>query len=84
MGRKSRPVPKHLGNKLLRIREKLDMRQEDLIKKVCPWLDKAARSIISEYETGKRVPSLVELLNYSRLGGVTVDDLIDDEVEIDW
>ena len=37
---------------------------------------------ISEYERGKRVPSLLTLLDYARLGGIHIDDLVDDEMEI--
>jgi transcriptional regulator with XRE-family HTH domain len=35
---------------------------------------------ISEFETGKREPSLIVLLRYARLAGVCVDTLIDDDL----
>ncbi len=37
---------------------------------------------VSEYERGRRVPSLLTLLGYARLGGIHVDDLIDDSVSL--
>jgi transcriptional regulator with XRE-family HTH domain len=39
-------------------------------------------SRISEYETGLRIPSLLTLLAYARVGGVTVEQLIDDRVNL--
>ena len=49
-----------------------------MILRIAPWLTEENRSIISEYELGKRVPSLIEMLNYARLVEVTIDDLVDD------
>ena len=37
---------------------------------------------ISEFETGKREPSLIVLLRYARLSGVCVDTLIDDALDL--
>jgi hypothetical protein len=34
------------------------------------------------YELGKRIPNLLILLDYARLAGIHVDDLIDDNVEL--
>jgi transcriptional regulator with XRE-family HTH domain len=37
---------------------------------------------ISEFETGKREPSLPLLLRYARLAGVWMDVLVDDELDM--
>jgi transcriptional regulator with XRE-family HTH domain len=37
---------------------------------------------ISEFERGKREPSLLVLVRYARLSGVPVDVLVDDEIEL--
>jgi transcriptional regulator with XRE-family HTH domain len=36
---------------------------------------------ISEFESGKREPSLLVLLAYAKMAGVSTDRLIDDELE---
>jgi hypothetical protein len=40
------------------------------------------RNHISEFESGKREPSLLVLLQYARSFGVVVDVLIDDKLEL--
>jgi hypothetical protein len=37
---------------------------------------------ISEYERGKREPSLWVLLAYARAGCIHLEDLVDDEIEL--
>ena len=37
---------------------------------------------VSEYERGKRVPSLLTLLGYARLAKIHIDDLVDDNTEL--
>jgi transcriptional regulator with XRE-family HTH domain len=37
---------------------------------------------VSEFETGKREPSLIVLLRYARLANVCVDTLIDDDLDL--
>jgi transcriptional regulator with XRE-family HTH domain len=37
---------------------------------------------ISEYERGKRVPTVMTLLLYSRLAKITINDLVDDEIDL--
>jgi hypothetical protein len=39
-------------------------------------------SQISEFETGKREPSLIVVLQYARLAGVCADVLIDDKLDL--
>ena len=37
---------------------------------------------ISEYETGRREPSLSMLLAYARVAGVHLEDIVNDQVEL--
>jgi hypothetical protein len=40
------------------------------------------RNFISDYERGVRVPSLLEVLAYARASGVSMDVLVDDELDL--
>lgn len=40
------------------------------------------QSSISEYESGKREPSSLILLQYARLAGVHLEDLVDDQEDL--
>ena len=84
MGRASRKRPKHLAKKLRQIRKSLGLTQTQMLIKLGYSADKKEfRSIISAYELGKREPDLIDLLNYSKLGSVSVETLIDDSIELD-
>jgi transcriptional regulator with XRE-family HTH domain len=37
---------------------------------------------ISDYELGKRQPNVLILLDYARLAGIHIDDLVDDAVDL--
>lgn len=83
MGRASRPKPLRLAEKLKSIRENLGLSQTEMLIKLDYSLDKREfRSIISAYELGKREPTLIDLLNYARLIGATVESIIDDDLEL--
>ncbi|MGH9760554.1 MAG: helix-turn-helix domain-containing protein [Blastocatellia bacterium] len=83
MGRAKRPSPKRLGKKLRAIRTSLGLTQMEMAAE----LKRVARSTsvypghISEFELGDREPSLLLLLGYARLAGVTIDYLADDKAE---
>jgi transcriptional regulator with XRE-family HTH domain len=80
MGRKARQKPERLGAKLRLIREALGLSQTGMVKRLGD--EGIAASQISEYETGKREPSLITLLRYARLANVCLDSLIDDELDL--
>ena len=76
----ARPRPKHLAAKLLQIRQKLGLSQSQL-----GWLIGLARyNDISKFEHGKNEPSLTTLLAYAQLAGVRVEDLIDDDLTLQF
>jgi len=79
MGRKARPKPKRLAQKLLTVRVGLGLSQNELIRELAEDL---TQSRISEYESGVGEPSLLVLLRYARLAGISTDVLIDDELDL--
>lgn len=72
------PRPRLLPQKLFIIREHLNLTQAEI--KDSLNLSTAAR--ISEYENGKRKPSLMVTLGYSRLAKVTMASLVDDGITL--
>ena len=70
-----------LPQKLLIIRESLDLTQDEIIKRL-GLEGRIRRNKISEYETGKRQPPMPVVLAYARLAGISTDVLIDDEMDL--
>ena len=81
MGAKPRQRPRCLAAKLRQIRDALGLSQSEIVRRLGAE-DMIAFSQISEFETGKREPSLILLLRYARLAGVSTDVLIDDELDL--
>ena len=82
MGRSHRQKPERLGGKLQTIRTQLDLTQDQMIERLnCSHMRLYAASI-SQYEKGTREPPLLVLLQYARAAGVTVEMLIDDELDL--
>src|SRR4051812_10025786 len=82
MGSKRRAQPKRMGKKLLRIRDDLDLTQEQMAKRLDLKESPVYPTHVSEFEHGKREPSLLVLLRYARLAGVSTDVLIDDSLDL--
>ena len=83
MGRSYRTRPKKLGGKLKLIRTRLGLTQPEMIEKLAVKEEPLYPSGISEYEGGKREPPLLVLLKYARLGGCTMEQLVDDKLKLD-
>jgi transcriptional regulator with XRE-family HTH domain len=81
MGKAARLRPARLGEKLLGIREALGLSQNGLIKRLALPAS-ISREHISAFELGKREPPLGVLLRYARAAGVTIDILVDDELDL--
>lgn len=73
--------PRKLSEKLLQIRESLNLSQTEMLKRL-GYEDRLYRSNISQYERGDREPPLLVLLSYAKVAGVTVEQLIDDKLEL--
>jgi transcriptional regulator with XRE-family HTH domain len=81
MGRKPRQKPKRLAEKLARIRLELGLSQNELIRRLGAE-DTLTQNRISDYELGVHEPSLITLLQYARTANVSVEALIDDELDL--
>lgn len=80
MGHKAEK-PKRLAQKLLQIREALGLSQNGLISHL-ELTGQLSQGKISEFETGRREPSLLVLLRYARAAGVSMDVLVDDDLDL--
>ena len=84
MGRGKRLQPERLGVKLKQIREMLGYSQVQMAERLQKEVPEASiyPGHISQYENGSREPFLVVLLAYARLAGMSMDVLVDDEMEL--
>lgn len=81
MGRKARAKPERLAEKLRAIREAFGLSQGELVRRLDAG-DLIDAKHVSKFELGEREPSLLMLLRYARLAGVTIDALADDELDL--
>jgi transcriptional regulator with XRE-family HTH domain len=79
MGKVSRERPERLPEKLLQIRLNLGLSQNEMLRALDLEVD---RSAISGYELGVREPTLIVLLKYAHLAGISTDILIDDKLDL--
>jgi transcriptional regulator with XRE-family HTH domain len=77
----ARERPARLAEKLLQIRLALGLSQDDMLRRLGQD-EKSYRFYISNYETGKREPSLPVLLEYARVANVLMEVLADDELDL--
>ena len=82
MGRAHRSRPHGLGKKLQLIRIRLGLTQSELIMRLSVKGEVLYPSSISLFESGRREPSLLVLLAYSNLSGWTINELVDDKVDL--
>lgn len=75
----ARRKPKRLAEKLLAIRERLDVSQTEMARLL--ELEQTY-TVVSSYESGRREPDLIVLLRYARLARVPMEKLVDDELDL--
>ncbi|MDT5124146.1 MAG: Helix-turn-helix domain [Acidobacteriota bacterium] len=80
MAHQAREKPRRLGLKLRQIRRALGLTQEGLIRRL--GFKDLVQGTISAYESNSREPSLIFLLTMARLANVSVEALIDDELDL--
>ena len=71
--------PKRLAEKLLQIRNALGLSQPEMLRRL-GFEDQIDYTTISKYELDKNEPPLDILLQYARVAGVRMEDLVDDEL----
>ena len=81
MGRKPRLKPDRLAEKLLQIRNSLNLSQSEMLKRL-GFEDRINYRRISEFERGDAEPPLPVLLQYARVARVHMEDIVDDELEL--
>ena len=81
MGRSRRNKPLKLSHKLLAIRKRLEMSQTQMAKALEL---KVHYSAVSNFELGTREPDLLIVLRYARLAGITMEMIVDDQIDLPW
>ena len=76
-----RPKQERLGEKLRRIRVALGLSQAEMLTRLGAG-DLIVYNQLSGFESGAREPSLRLLLEYARAANVSVEALIDDELDL--
>lgn len=80
MGRGVRMRPARLPEKMLQIRNAFGDTQEGMARRLS--FPEITREYVSGFERGTREPPLPVLLRVAKMTGITVEMLIDDEVEL--
>jgi transcriptional regulator with XRE-family HTH domain len=75
----ARNRPKRLAEKLLQIREALELSQREVAERLGNY---RTHHHISNYERGKRIPPIEVVLAYARLANVTMNQIVDDDVDL--
>jgi transcriptional regulator with XRE-family HTH domain len=70
-----------LASKLRQLRHGLGLSQSEMVRRVDPE-EIMQYGRISEYERGKREPSLWVLLAYARAACIHLEDIVDDEIDL--
>ena len=77
----ARPRPRRLAEKLGQIRNTLGLSQSALLRQLRVQ-DEIPYTRISDYELDKNEPTLMVLLEYARVAGVHLEEIVDDRLEL--
>jgi len=73
--------PERLSDKLLQIRNALGLSQSELLRRL-GLEDSMDYRRISEFERGTTEPHLAVVLQYARIAGVHMEDIVDDDLDL--
>ncbi|MDT7809814.1 MAG: Helix-turn-helix domain [Acidobacteriota bacterium] len=82
MGRAPRPHPARLAAKLLEIRTKLGLTQQQMFERLGDTGTRLYARHVDDYEKDRRIPHLEVVLAYARAAGVSMEMIIDDKVDL--
>jgi transcriptional regulator with XRE-family HTH domain len=82
MGKKRRAQPRKLAGKLREIRTRLKIGQAQLALLLEDVPGDVYPGLISRFEQGKVEPSLLILMEYARLGGFSMEVLVNDKLKL--
>jgi transcriptional regulator with XRE-family HTH domain len=74
------PRPRLLAKKLLAIREHLGLSQIRLVMRLGADI---SYHRVSEFEHGRRMPSLMVLLAYARTAQTPLENIVDDDIDLE-
>jgi transcriptional regulator with XRE-family HTH domain len=77
----ARPRPRRLAKKLGQIRNTLGLSQSELLRQLRVQ-DEIPYARISDYELDKNEPTLMVLLEYARVAGVHLEEIVDDRLDL--
>ncbi len=82
MGRGKAEKPKRLAQKLRDLRLKMNLSHREMRDFLLAQKVKVHLGYISLYEIGERSPSLLVVLAYSNIAGISMNFLVDDDLEL--
>ena len=82
MGTSRRPRPARLAAKLLEIRTKLELTQAEMFERLGDTGTRLYVGHIDDYEKDRRVPTLQVVLAYARAAGVSMEEIVDDNLNL--
>ena len=84
MGQSKRTQPKRLKGKLKAIRNYCGLTQQEMVEQLKKYAPRESidTGYVSRFENGKREPTLPLLLAYSKVMGVSINTLVDDDIDL--
>lgn len=82
MGTSRRPRPARLAAKLRQIRASLGLTQAEMFERLGDTGTRLYVGHIDDYEKDRRVPTLQVVLAYARAGGIPIEVIVDDALDL--